>query len=557
MLKLLSFLGRHSRPLLAIAVLASLVAGLCNTALVATLKQALAHAGHPEQMPVGTFLLLCLLLPLARATSESLLAQMTQHFVMELRVRLSRQLLATSLRRLEALGPGSLLAALTSDVTAISVAMNRLPMICTDIAIVTSALLYLAWLFWPTVLVTVATILVGVFVFKLVGSRAHAMFERARAEEERLFGHFQALTHGTKELKQHRPRRVAFLEEVLVRTAQALRGSNVAAAGQFAIAGSLGQLMFFLLIGAQVFLLPRLVSGITPDVLTGYTLVLLYLVIPLDGLTSMGPLLGSATVALDRVEKLGGTLEAQPGEQSVAPQRPVSDWRTLELRGVTHSYHREGEEHPFTLGPIHLMLGAGELVFLVGGNGSGKTTLAKLLVGLYTPEAGQILVDGEPVTDEGREHYRQRFTAIFSDFFLFDAMLGLEPSHVEQELREYLQQLQLDKKVRFERGVLSTLELSQGQRKRLALLTAFLEDRPIYLFDEWAADQDPLYKRVFYETLLPRLKQRGKTVVVISHDDRYFHLADRIIKLADGVVTSEQSLGTPAARSAVAAGLEG
>lgn len=99
-----------------------------------------------------------------------------------------------------------------------------------------------------------------------------------------------------------------------------------------------------------------------------------------------------------------------------------------------------------------------------------------------------------------------------------------------------MRQLNLDNKVQVENGKFSTIVLSQGQGKRLALLTAYLEKRPIYLFDEWASDQDPFFRDVFYEKILLNLKQQGKTVLVISHDDRYFHLADRVIKLDYGKI---------------------
>lgn len=208
--------------------------------------------------------------------------------------------------------------------------------------------------------------------------------------------------------------------------------------------------------------------------------------------------------------------------------------KCLKLVGVNHSYHREKEDRSFMLGPFDLCLPSGELVFLVGGNGSGKTTLAMLLIGLYAPEAGEIRLNGTPVDEENRKHYRQNFSVVFSDFYLFESLLGLSASEIDAQARECLVQLQLNHKVQIENGTFSTRELSQGQRKRLALLTAYLEDRPFYVFDEWAADQDPLFKKIFYTQLLPKLKARGKTVLVITHDDRYFHVADRIIKLDDG-----------------------
>ena len=189
-----------------------------------------------------------------------------------------------------------------------------------------------------------------------------------------------------------------------------------------------------------------------------------------------------------------------------------------------------------------MTLTPGELVFLVGGNGSGKTTLSKLLVGLYSPEDGEVRLNDALITDKNREVYRQHFSVVFSDYFLFDSLLGLDAPDLDDNARKYLSLLRLENKLKIQDGVLSTTDLSQGQRKRLALLTAYLEDRSIYVFDEWAADQDPLFKEIFYYQLLPELKARGKTVVVISHDDKYYHVGDRIIKLDDGKLSFDKGV---------------
>ena len=269
--------------------------------------------------------------------------------------------------------------------------------------------------------------------------------------------------------------------------------------------------------------------------MTGYALIMLYMSSPLEVILNTMPSLSRARVSLKRIEAIGLSLDAPPAG-SMQQGAGEGAWRTLELAGVTHAYQREGEEGSFTMGPIDLSFSPAEIVFITGGNGSGKTTLAKLITGLYAPENGEVRLDGVEITDATREAYMQRFSVVFSDFFLFDRLLGLDAPDTDEQAVHYLRQLRLDHKVQVKDGKLSTTELSQGQRKRLALLTAYVEDRSIYLFDEWAADQDPVFKAFFYLELVPELKARGKTVIVISHDDRYYGMADRIVKLEYGKV---------------------
>jgi len=309
----------------------------------------------------------------------------------------------------------------------------------------------------------------------------------------------------------------------------------------YAASESWGTLMFFVFIGLVLFVLSRIFE-VPADVMSGYALIFLYMVLPMDAVLMAIPSINRTRVALERVEQgTAGLVNQTPGAPGDDDVRDAG-FDSLRLVGVTHAYHRELEDRSFLLGPIDLEIRRGEIVFLIGGNGSGKTTLAKLLVGLYAPEGGQVILNGRAVGDAGRDSYRQLFTAVFSDFYLFERLLGLEggaaaagePGGLDVQARRWLRELQLERKVTVDRGMLSTTELSQGQRKRLALLVAYLEDRPFYVFDEWAADQDPTYKAIFYERLLPDLRARGKTVLVVTHDDRYFDVADRCLMLDAG-----------------------
>jgi len=311
-------------------------------------------------------------------------------------------------------------------------------------------------------------------------------------------------------------------------------------------------LTFFIAIGLLLFLWPR-IAAVDSTTLTGYALTVLYLMSPLEQIIGWLPFLGWAMNSVGQIERLGLALEsgeqgAWSGEQetclspcSLLPA-PCSSWQEIELAGATHAYHREGQPNGFVLGPIDVTINRGQIVFIVGGNGSGKTTLAKLIAGLYLPESGQMLVDGRPITSDGapgalgREGYRQLFSVVFDDAVIFESLWGLKAANVDERAREYLCQLELSHAVTVTNGVFSTTKLSRGQRKRLALVTAYLEDRPIYLFDEWAADQDPTFRKIFYQRLLPELKSRGKTVVAVTHDDRYFAMADQVIKLEEGKV---------------------
>jgi putative ATP-binding cassette transporter len=375
---------------------------------------------------------------------------------------------------------------------------------------------------------------------EVLDRRAMRFHEMARREWDRLFKYFRALVDGSKELKLHQLRREAFLSQLLESTTKSHLRNWLSGRDFESASASWNQSLFFIFIVLILFGLPHL-SEINRQTLASYAVTFLYMAGPVAQVVSLIPIFNNATVSLRKIEELGLSLANSGENVSAGPVERVAklSWGRLDMSGVTHTYYREWEHRNFTLGPIDLTFYPGELVFLVGDNGSGKTTLAKLLTGLYTPESGEIRMNGEPITDLNLEGYRQYFSMIFSDPYLFEQLLGLDTPNLDSKAREYITRLQLDHKVTVKDGTLSTVELSAGQRKRLALLTAYLEDRPIYVFDEWAADQDPVFKDFFYYHLLPELHLKGKTILVISHDDRFYSAASRLIKLENGRVESD------------------
>lgn len=542
-MKIIYFLMRHSRGIIILAALLGIVSGASSALLMALINERLGEGPSARPTTVWLFVGIVLAALAANYVSRLLLSRISQQAIYDLRMHLCRQVLSVPLRHLEEIGSHRILATLTQDIPTITRAFMDVPFFCINLTIVLSCLVYLGWLS-PTVFGSLLVFLViGMAGLMLPKRKADRIWREARDEADTLFDHFRALTGGLKELRLHRARREAFLRERLEASAGTYRDHQVAAGRLYAISGSWGFGLYFIFMGFMLFAIPGLFD-LSAQALTGYTITALYLRAPLISVLDLVTTFSQANMSLQKLNELGLSLSTfgakEPINTSVEAAQPAS-WESIHLSNMTHTYHREGSDDSFTLGPIDLKIKRGEMIFLMGGNGSGKTTLAKLLTGLYAPEGGQILLDGQPVDDARREEYRQLFSAVFTDFYLFE-LLGLDRSQLSERAQAYLEKLQLANKVEVRGDRLSTTELSQGQRKRLALLTAYLEDRPIYVFDEWAADQDPYFKDVFYLQLLPELKAKGKTVIIISHDDRYTHVASRLIKLESGVIVEDHRL---------------
>ncbi|HLO85865.1 MAG TPA: cyclic peptide export ABC transporter [Nostocaceae cyanobacterium] len=533
-MNLIYLLLKSSKISLFAAVFAGLVSGISNARLIALINQATHQDNNLLPSLMWSFIEIALIAVISRFCSEVLLIRLSQKFILETRLLLSQRILATNLQYLEKLGNHRLLAMLTDDIQTISSTVNYLPSFCIAVAVVLGCLIYLAWLSIIVFIGFIIVLTLGIFSYQFITQNAKHFLLLAREEQDQIFNYFKAITEGIKELKLNQKRR-SFLLSELETSAGKYQNYNSLGMINFSIGLSWIQLLLFVMIGIIDFILPQLIE-INYTVLSGYTIAILFLVVPLDAITNILPMLNKANIALAKIDSLNLGL-ASNLEVNIHPLTIAADFPAkLEMQQVSYTYRGEQEEINFKLEPINLSLYPEEIVFLIGGNGSGKSTIAKLMTSLYIPEGGNITFANQVIDEKNREWYRQQFSVIFSDFYLFDQLVGLDDFELDNKAQEYLIKLQLDHKVTVKNGKLSTTALSQGQRKRLALLNAYLEDRQFYIFDEWASDQDPLFKNIFYNQILPELKSKGKTVVVISHDDRYFHVADRTIKLDYGQI---------------------
>lgn len=547
-LRQLSRLLRPYRTTVTLCVVLGALGGLSVTAMLAAINHGL---NSPEGFD-GAMLLafggLCLLTLTGSIVSDIGTNSIGQRIIAALRKDLAARILSAPISQIERYRSHRLIPVLTHDVDTISDFAFVFASVAVAATIVLGCLVYMAWLSPVLFLVAALAIGIGMAAQSYARHRGVQGFFAAREEEDALQKHYRAIAEGAKELRVNRPRRLR-LHARINDTVDKICRIQVRSITLYVSAKALGSALFFLVIAVVLAghaLLPGTAGG---QVVSGFVLVLLYMKGPVEQIVSALPALGRARVAFGRIAELAGKF-ADPEGDLLLPAATAAPTlaQGIELSGVRYRFDAQEGAAPFELGPIDLSIRPGRILFIVGENGSGKTTLIKLLLGLYAPTAGEVRCDGALITPATRDAYRQQFTTVFADYYLFDDLVYADAS-MPADATAHLERLELAHKVSIQDGHFSTTDLSTGQRKRLALVHAWLEGRPVVVFDEWAADQDPAFRRVFYAEILPALRAQGKAIVVISHDDRYFDAADDIITLRGGKAVAAEGLSpAPAAR---------
>ena len=529
-----------------LSVILGLVTGLFHSVLIPFVIYAIstnvdeAIAGSERTFslfdsPTATlaqaFLLTCLLIVLIKAVSTTLSMYVANRASVEHRLWLYRRIRSHSLADLERIGQARLINILNIDIPAITNAAVSLPQMWISAVTVTGVLGYLVHLNPKVFGFVLGSLVLAVLTYQLPMLFVSGFFRRGRASYDRVQQGVAGLIYGAKELKLNSEKSEAFYQHELVTPEFRSLKDNMKGNALLIFSENYGEILSFLVVAVVVFHF-RYVFALQHGELLGISMALLYLTGPVSTILSVMANVQHGKVSLRSLQHFYDELSADGAEVAgdTAPA-PAAHWDAIHVEDVSYAYGGA-----FAVRNVSLQIMRGEVTFIIGGNGSGKSTLGKCLALLYTPTSGRIRIGEQPVTPANIGACRTLVSAIFPDYFLFQKLYSAAGPERKADIARYLAYLELDHKVTVTDDAFSTTELSEGQRKRLALLVMLMEERAICIFDEWAADQDPRFKEIFYAVILRDLKARGKTVIVVSHDDRYFDSADQIITMESGVL---------------------
>ncbi len=530
---------KTSLPLFTLAAISSVLSGLTSTFVIGSIHQAIGGDNfnlNSFMLKFGTYWILYGAFSILASYAVSKLMERIIH---QLRIELSQKIIQAPYEEIER-NQSKLIPILTADIDRVATQIRTLPTVTTGLATVIGILSYMVW-YSP--LLSLSTIILFVLIgviTKIVLPLIRKYAEGTRSHLNNLFEHFEGLIFGIKELNLNKEFSKSFINDHIGPTSKKqmrfyLKESIVAS-----IYNRSTDLILLMGMGALVVIVFQ-TGFVTLEFFGKYLTLVLFTLAPLSSATAFLRNLKNIEVSFEHIRKVGITLEPSfQYDEEINNEKWNNNQALIQLKQVEHTYYHADEDQHFKLGPIDLNINKGESVFIVGGNGSGKTTLAKILLGLYKNKAGTIAYRGIDVSNKNLSFYRSRFSAVFTDSYVFRELDHIDHDLLEAKGQELIEMLELSKKVKIIDRGFSTKNLSEGQKKRLSLISSILEDKEIYLFDEWAANQDPYFKEIFYSKIIPFLKEKGKTLIVITHDDRYFHLSDKLLKLQDGKLLQHQ-----------------
>jgi cyclic peptide transporter len=538
---------RNEIPLITII---SMLAGLSGTAMLFLITTSFFSTVALKYL-LFYFGLAYLLYVLGRKIVETKMINISNNIALDLRIDLIEKIFSTRYQRFEKLHDGRIFTTLNSDTAALAGSAGLVIMFITNVVTAVSTFVYMTTISLLSTIIVFSVLALMIMYYIVVSKRSRVYMEAARDTANVYMSLLNGLIHGYKELAIHKNKKFLYKEELIDSTKKNC-SKSITAAMKFLNANIIGDSVVLVILGVISIAMPRFMTGADIGTLIVFVMVIIYLLGPIRNiLTAIQPLT-RLRVSWNRIKEFVRDLDIEDSQKSVRqfvrdidvpkaresalvetfnPRDKVID--SIKVEGLMFAYEDEGEEKGFSIGPIDFEVNKGETLFIVGGNGSGKTTVAKLITGLYIREGGCIKINGTKVEDSQLGEY---FSTIFSSYHLFKKLYDIDIDQKKPVIRKYLELLGLKEKVQLKDGEYSTLDLSGGQRKRLALFQCYLENRPIFLFDELAADQDPDFRKFFYRELLEKMREQEKIVIAITHDDHYFDAADKIVKLDMGKV---------------------
>ena len=525
----------------------SSVGGVSNASILAAINTGMQDTSSGQKPGLWAAALFLVALFLFMKSQQFVTITATaeiEAIIHKLRLRLMDLIRRSELLEIEKIGRARIVASITSDTAILTQASNMLCFTVQGAVLILFVGIYVAYLSIVAFLLTLVIVTGAATIFHYKNRQLAAQKSESAAWERRLFDRLTDFLDGFKEVRLNAARSDDLFNDALEvsKTAANIKIRTQAETFRMIVTS---QISMYILLGAVVFVAPNLSDTLGGASIAKTTTALLFVVGACFGLVQSIPILLNANAAAGRIERLEQALQETLVEEErrsiTAPKR----FERIEMRNIEFRYTDRFSDTVFKIGPIDFTLQRGELVFITGGNGSGKSTFLRVLSGLYPPDSGEVLLDGRPVTDANRDEYRGLMSAIFFDYHLFQRLYGIadaDPSDVNRLLTQF----RLADKTSLGNGEFRTLDLSGGQRRRLALIVSLLEKRPIMLLDEWTAEQDPEFRLKFYDELLPDMMRAGATIVVITHDDRYLdelHLPARRIKMDYGRIVEQRSMG--------------
>lgn len=527
-----------STTLFIAALLSSVLVGACMPYILRLLNEFISTHRIADPYFLIKLISAALCYGLFYLLSTYFISKLAQQIVFRLRMDLSTKILYAAYEDIEP-SLKDLLPILTADINTIALALRRLPNVVSSSATTIGCLIYMIFLSWKLASLCIIIFILIFLINYLWLPHLKSISLQCRNTLDNIYTQFDGIISGIKELNLNKNHRGFYLSKRLKQDCQLETQQRIRQDIIFAMPARLSQIVFIVSIGLLVYYFDHF-SWMSPAAFSGFLLILLFMLSPLSVVMTYIKNFKEMQVSLEKIMHIG-IYEKRSANQTPSASKtsvePCDNDRLISLEKVSFDYDSGSEIKPFSVGPLNINIKKNEIIFLIGGNGSGKTTFIKLLCGLYRPTAGKIKLRGELVNQSANQLYREMFGGVFTDYYLFSNIRYLDDANIPKRTENLLKKVKLNHKVTLEKGVFSTTDLSYGEKKRLALVISILEDRDIYIYDEWAANQDPQFREIFYTDILPGLKANGKTVITITHDDQYFQYADRIFEMRDGAVS--------------------